>query len=123
KTSVLAGEIPFWNPFNNLGLPFLAQWNTLLLYPGSLIYLALPLPWSLNLFCLIHLFFGGLGMFRLAREVTGNGIAAAVAGTAWTFSGLTLNCLVWPNNIAALAWMPWVILSLVVVARGVPLRQ
>src|SRR6266850_4903454 len=43
------GEIPLWNPLNNCGIPFLAQWNTLSLYPPSLIYLLLPLPWSLNL--------------------------------------------------------------------------
>src|SRR4051812_35893588 len=33
------GEIPLWNPYNYAGLPFLAQWNTMVLYPGSLIYL------------------------------------------------------------------------------------
>ena len=36
------GELPFWNPFNHFGLPFLAQWNTLALYPPALIYLLLP---------------------------------------------------------------------------------
>src|SRR5688572_1986041 len=40
------GEIPLWNPYNNFGIPYLAQWGTLVLYPGSLIYLLLPLPWS-----------------------------------------------------------------------------
>src|SRR5208337_3199535 len=39
------GELPLWNPLNNCGLPFLAQWNTLTLYPLSLIYLHLPLKW------------------------------------------------------------------------------
>src|SRR5262245_23053905 len=46
------GELPLWNPYNNCGLPFLAQWGTLVLYPLSLIYLLQPLPWGLNLFCL-----------------------------------------------------------------------
>ena len=31
------GEIPLWNPLSCNGVPFLAQWNTLVLYPGSLI--------------------------------------------------------------------------------------
>ena len=104
------GEIPLWNPLSNCGLPFLAQWNTLTLYPGSLIYLLLPLPWSLNLFCVLHLFLGGLGMYFLARRWTENNFAAAVAGFLFTFNGLTLNCLMWPNNIAALGLMPWVVL-------------
>ena len=46
------GELPLWNPFNNCGLPFLAQWNTLTFYPLSLICLLLPLTWSLSFFCL-----------------------------------------------------------------------
>src|SRR5690348_17296230 len=56
-------NIPFWDPFNNCGVPFLAQWNTMPLYPPSLIYLLLPLTWSLSFFCLLHLWFGGLGMY------------------------------------------------------------
>src|SRR5271170_6561543 len=49
------GEMPWWNPLSCCGLPFLAQLNTLTLYPLSLIYLLLPLTWSLPFFCLFHL--------------------------------------------------------------------
>lgn len=106
------GELPLWNPFNNCGLPFLAQWNTLTLYPGSLIYLLLPLPWSLNIFCLLHLFAAGLGMYFLAFRWTANRLAAGVAGLALALSAFAQCCLVWPNNVAALGWMPWVLLTL-----------
>jgi hypothetical protein len=105
------GELPFWNPYNNCGVPFLAQWNTLPLYPPSLIYLALPLEWSLGFFSLAHLWFAGLGMFFLARHWTGNNFAAAFAGVAFSFNGFTLNLLMWPSHIATFAWMPWVVLA------------
>lgn len=104
------GELPLWNPLNHCGLPFLAQWNTLCLYPGSLLYLLLPLEWSLSLFCLTHLFLAGLGMYFLAWQWTRHRFAAAVAGVAFALNGLALNCLMWPNNIAALGWMPLVVL-------------
>src|SRR6266545_3871765 len=45
QQSYRAVELPLWNPYNFAGLPFLAQWNTLALYPPSLIYILLPLPW------------------------------------------------------------------------------
>ncbi|MGH7941072.1 MAG: YfhO family protein [Limisphaerales bacterium] len=105
------GQIPFWDPYNNCGVPFMAQWNTMPLYPPSLIYLLLPLAWSLSLFCLLHLWSGGLGMYFLARRWTGNEFAGAFAGTAWTFSGMTLNLLMWPSHTATWSWMPWVILA------------
>jgi len=110
RESFWRGEIPLWNPYNNCGLPFLAQWNTMTLYPGSLFYLLFPLPWSLGVFCLTHLFWGGLGMYLLARRWTGHPLAGATAGTAFAFNGIVLNSLMWPNNIAALGWMPWVVL-------------
>jgi hypothetical protein len=105
------GELPFWNPYNNCGVPFLAQWNTMPLYPPSLIYLALPLRWSLSFFSLAHLWWAGLGMYFLARRWTGDNFAAAFAGTVFSFSGFTLNLLMWPSHMATFSWMPWVILA------------
>jgi len=105
------GQLPFWNPYNNCGVPFLAQWNTMPLYPPSLIYLTLPLTWSLSLFCLLHLFFAGMGMYLLARRWTGNNLGASVAGVVFAFNGLSLNMLMWPSHVATLSWMPWVVLT------------
>ena len=103
------GELPLWNPFNNCGLPFLAQWNTLTLYPPSLIYLLLPLTWSLSFFCLAHLFWGGLGMYYLAHRWTHHRLAAGLAGVIFSFNGLSLNFLMWPSHIATFSWLPWVL--------------
>jgi hypothetical protein len=111
RESFWRGEIPLWNPLSNCGLPFLAQWNTMTLYPGSLFYLVCPLSWSLSGFCLVHQFFAGLGMYFLAASWTRNRLAASIAGMVFAFNGLVLNSLMWPNNIAALGWMPWVVLQ------------
>lgn len=102
---------PLWNPLSNCGAPFLAQWGTMVLYPFSLIYLLLPLPWSLGVFCLAHLFLGGVGMFLLAHRWTHDRAAASVAGVGFAFSGFVLSALVWPNYQVALGWMPFVVLS------------
>src|SRR5580658_221717 len=104
------GQLPFWNPLSCCGVPFLAQFNTLALYPLSLVYLLLPLTWSLPFFCLLHLFLGGMGMYFLARRWTGSQAGAALAGVAFAFNGLSLNFLMWPSHIATFSWMPWVIL-------------
>jgi len=112
------GELPLWDPYNNCGVPFLAQWNTMPLYPPSLIYLLLPLTWSLSFFCLLHLWFAGFGMFFLARRWTGNNFAAAFAGVAFSFNGLTLNLLMWPSHMATFSWMPWVVLAVELAWRG-----
>ena len=111
RESFWRGEVPLWNPYSNCGVPFLSQWSTLVCYPGSLFYLLLPLPWSLNAFCLVHLFLGGMGMYFFARRLTNNNTAGAIAGLAYSFNGLTLSCLIWPHYMVCLGWLPWVFLS------------
>lgn len=108
--SLFAGELPLWNPLNQAGMPYLAQWNTMVLYPPMLAAALLPLGWSLSVFCLAHQFLAGLGAWQLAHRFTGDRWAAALAGIAFAGNGLVQNCLMWPNNIAALSLMPWVIL-------------
>ena len=110
RDSFWRGEVPLWNPLSHGGLPFLAQWNTLALYPLSLLYLLLPLSYSLGLFCLLHQFLAGAGMYCLALAWTRDRLGAALAGVSFAFGGLALSCIKWPNNISALGWMPWVIL-------------
>lgn len=110
KESFWRGEIPLLNPYHDCGLPFVAQWNTLVFYPLSLIYLLFPLTWSLSFFCLFHMWLAAVGMFFLARAWTGSNFAAAVAGLGFILNGVVLSCLKWPNNMAALGWMPWLIL-------------
>lgn len=104
------GELPMWNPYSNCGQPFLAQWGTMSLYPLSLIYLLLPLPWSLGFFCLAHVWLGGFGMYLLARHWTGTNAGGAVAGTAYVFGGVMLASFAWPNYLVTLGWMPIVVL-------------
>jgi sorbitol-specific phosphotransferase system component IIC len=109
--SLLNGEIPLWNPFSNCGVPFAAQWNTMVFYPPHwLAALASPAT-ALSFFCLSHLFAAGLGMHRLARDLTGSDLAAALAGASFALHGLLVNSLMWPNNIAAFAWFPWLALA------------
>lgn len=109
KQTFLAGEFPHWNSLIHCGVPFFAQWNTMVLYPGSLIYVLFPLPWSLAWFCVLHLLLAGVGMYRLGRETTGSNFAGAIGGTAFPFCGLVLGCLIYPNYLVAFAWMPWLL--------------
>jgi len=117
RESFWRGEVPLWNPLSYCGIPFLAQWNSQTLYPPALFYLLLPFTWALGVFCLLHMFFGGLGMYLLARRWTENSFAAAFAGLVFAGSGLMLNSLMWSSTIASLAWMPWVVSRVEIATR------
>ncbi|HON09205.1 MAG TPA: hypothetical protein PLW02_13995, partial [Verrucomicrobiota bacterium] len=79
------------------------------LYPFSFIYLLLPLPFSLNLFCFLHLILGGVGMYIIANRWIGKELPAMISAVGYVFNGTVLSCLMWPNYTAALGWLPWVI--------------
>ena len=111
RESLWRGEIPLWNPLNNCGIPFLAQWSTMALYPPFLFCLLFPLSWSLGVFCLLHLVWGGVGMYLLAHRWTNHRLAAAAAGLVFAFSGLLASCLLWPFYMAAVSWGPFVWLA------------
>ena len=91
-------------------MPHLAQWNTNVLYPLCWPCLLFPLPWSLNFVCLAHLVLAGLGMYFLAARWTHSRFGACVAGLAYALNGFSFNALMWTGTLAALAWMPFVIL-------------
>ena len=109
KTLFWQGEIPLWNPYNNCGIPFLAQWTALILYPFSLFYLLLPMPWSLSVFCLLHLWWAGFTMYWLARKWTGSNLSGAIAGVGYGVGGFTVGAMMWPSLVASLSWMPLVV--------------
>ncbi len=113
-----SGEVPLWNPLSNCGAPLLAQWGTMVLYPGSLWYLLLPMPWSVGSFSMLHMLLGGAGMWFLARRWMGAGAGPALAGVAFVFGGVSQSSLMWPNYTVALGWMPWVVLAVQRLAAG-----
>ncbi|RME89503.1 MAG: hypothetical protein D6766_14660, partial [Verrucomicrobia bacterium] len=110
REAVLGGEWPWWNPLSHCGTPFAAQWGVMAFYPGMALCLG-PLPWALHLFELLHLWWGGVGMFVLARRWTGSIPGAALAGVVVAFGGPVQACLEWPNYCAAWGWLPWVVLA------------
>jgi hypothetical protein len=58
-------------------------------------------------------------MYLLVRRWAGSQLGAALAGIAFVFNGMTLNCLMWPAVTATLAWMPWTVLCVERAWRGV----
>lgn len=105
--AIASGQFPLWNPYSNMGAPYLAQWGTMVCYPPSYLMALLPQPWGLNLFCLVHLWMGAVGAFLLCRRLVFARWPSAFAAFAFLYSGVTLASLTWPNYTVALAWLPW----------------
>ncbi len=88
-----AGRLPLWNPYTYAGSPFWADAQSAVLYPFSLLTLALSgLSGGFSLFALeleaiFHFWLAGSFMYLFARRVTQSAWGGMVAALVFTFGG------------------------------------
>lgn len=114
RQSVLRdGEFPVWQDITMGGQPFAANPLNKTAYPFQWLVLLLPPALHLNTLVVLHLFLGGLGMWRWARTLGLLPEAAAVSAFAYALAPRTLGHLGAGHLdlIYALAWWPWLMLS------------
>ena len=113
-SEIKKGHLPLWNPHLFSGAPFLAGFQSALLYPLNLPYLLLPLNTAVNVGIALHVFLLGLFTFLWVRRRGLHPLAALTAGIVVMFSGphfLHIYAGHLPN-LCAMAWVPLILLSL-----------
>ncbi len=106
------GHFALWTDAYGNGQPFLANPKNAVIYPATLLYLILPLFTAFKLYYLIHVVLGWIGLYALGRSYSQSEKAAFLAASLFSFSGMYLSSFEFYNHIAALAWMPWILLLL-----------
>jgi len=110
--SLLAGRIPLWDPDLFLGVPFLANPQTAILYPPSWLFLFGPVQVVYAAQLVLHAFLAAVFTYLLARHAFGVlPLAAAIGGLAYAFGGFTVGQGGHLNQISAAAWLPAVLLA------------
>lgn len=108
--SVRSGRIPFWNPLNYCGTPFLAANHSSVFYPLRIIDYLWPGPISIAWVQLVKGLLAGIGAYLFARRVLRVSFWPAAVGAA-----------VWPNVGFLVLWagftisqvgahLPWLLL-------------
>jgi hypothetical protein len=106
-----AGALPFWNPYQAVGVPFLAMLQPGALYPARLLLLVTDAPRAMGLSTLAHLVLVLLATFALCRTL-GLGRAPAAAGAAAYAATFGRAMLFAPPFLEAGAWLPVAALAL-----------
>ncbi len=115
----LSGELPLWAAGAANGYPLLADGQTGVLYPPTMLLFALlPGPLAMAWSVLLHHWWAGLGAALLARALGRSGPAALLAGVAWTFGGFLVTHTLYLGMQHALAWLPFTLLAVVQATRG-----
>jgi uncharacterized membrane protein YfhO len=110
KEQLLSGSIPLWNPYYYSGHPFIANPQTFVFYPATLLFAALSLPWAFNIDTLLHIYLAAAGMYcfvLLITESRSSGLASAVI---YSLSGYFMN-RIYAGHLTMIhtaALLPWI---------------
>jgi hypothetical protein len=118
-----AGQLPLWNPYIYSGHPFVADIQSAVFYPLSL--LTMLVTWAkgftylaLELEAIGHFFLAGLFAYLLARRLTRSRAGGLAAAIAFAFSGYLAS---YPALQLAIletqVWLPLILLLLDVAAE------
>ncbi len=110
NAALRSGQIPLWNPYLFLGVPFLANPQSAVFYPLHWPFIFLPAAASLEASLALHLWLAGLGAAVYARRVARLGwLAALTAGFLFSLGGYFGARAGQINQASAAAWLPWLL--------------
>ena len=105
------GQLPYWNPYQDLGYPIHADPSSGAWYPavwliGSTFGYSI---YSISFEFLLHIYLAGVGMFLLARTLKFETKFALMAGIAYMLSGFFVGNAQHLSYIISGCWLPFII--------------
>ena len=101
-----SGEIPLWNPLSGTGEPWLANGQSGVFYPPSLLFLLRSPALSAGLFLLLHFGIAVWGARRFLKEENVSDSAALFGAAAFAASGFSASLCAYWNHFGAFAYLP-----------------
>ena len=106
--AIRQGRLPLWNPYLFMGVPFLANSQTGVLYPLNLALAWLSTTRAINLTIILHVWLAGAGAYIFARRSLELSRWAAWLGAVTFALGGYLSAQVeHVNQLQALSWLPF----------------
>ena len=104
------GSLPLWNPYIHCGNAHLAELQTGVFYPLSVIYSLFSYPHAFNYFIILHIYLAGIFTYILMKEWGYSRYASFFSGTVFMFSGYIISVINLLASLASVVWLPLVIL-------------
>lgn len=107
-----AGRLPLWNPYIFAGQPLLANPQSAVFYPFSLLFWLLPPVAAFNIFFMAHIYLAGLFFFLVLKRHRLSNSASFTASIAFCFSSFLIYKIPagHPVALSGYIWLPLVML-------------
>ncbi len=103
--------IPLWNHYNYCGYPFLANLQSQVFYPFSLIfYLLEDFVAAYKIFIILHFLLAFIFMFLFLRKKRISLTASIFGSIIWSFNGYMVSRIEFLSVFATMIWLPLIIL-------------
>ena len=105
-------RIPLWNPDHFVGAPFLANPQTGVFYPSNWLTALVAAPVAYSWSVALHAAVAALGAYAFGRRALRLGsFGSLVTAVVFAFGGFFTAQAVHLNQMAAAAWLPWLVLA------------
>ncbi len=112
-------KFPLWNPYNFSGAPLLANYQSQVFYPLTLLYFVFPQPTAWSIMVILQPILGSLFLYLFATEIGLSSAAALLTALLFNFSSFAN---VWMEFTTVWHTILWVPLLLYLVERAVKQR-
>ena len=95
-----------WNPHQMCGTPFLANYQSAVLYPPNWLFAIIPAARAFGILAALHLFALGAFTFLFLRSLSLGRIASTFGAVAFMLSGFAITWLELPVFLSSGVWLP-----------------
>jgi uncharacterized membrane protein YfhO len=109
---IIAGKMPFWNHYIFAGQPLLANPQSAVFYPISILFCVFPLVSSFNTFFMLHFFLAGIFMYLLLKNSRLSNTSTIIGTLAYCFSSFLVSKVPAGHPVAfsGYIWLPLIML-------------
>jgi len=112
-SAIRAGRVPLWNPHLFMGVPFLANIQSAVLYPLNVVLAWLPAPQLVSASIVLHVFLAGAFTYAFARRALHLApFASFGSAICFAFGGFLGAQVEHVNQLNVSVWLPLLLLCL-----------
>lgn len=101
-------SVPLWSALESCGVPFLADPQAQVFYPGAILYRCGHFAQAFGCNVVLHLAISLSGVYSLVRVMSMSRRAAIFASVAYGLGGQTFCIAATPTSLFAHSWLPWI---------------
>lgn len=107
--SLIQGIIPLWNPYQFLGMPFMANLKSMVFYPLNLLFFTGEIT-SWNILLFLQIFLGMLFSYYLAKDFKLKALPSIFTSLAFGLNSYMMGLLEFGSDAHTIIWWPLIIL-------------